>query len=158
MSDFTAIDIELSTERNRASICHIGLVIVKENKIVDMFSYLARPPDNIYSDKCIGIHGITPRQTEHASSFNIVWDKIKNHITNKNVVGHSVTFDIDCLKKCCLYYDIRFPRFNAFCTYKIYKKSLPICCLRYNIKLKHHHALSDAEACALLMLKDIKRK
>lgn len=157
MSNFTAIDFETATP-DRASICQVGLVVVKNCQIIDRIEYLVKPPGNKYHQRCIDIHGITPEQTKGADAFDKVYEKIKHHIVTKNLVAHNMAFDLNCLTKTLKIYGKPTPRFTAFCTMKIYNCSLDVACAMHNIKLDHHNALSDAEACALLMIKDIRRR
>lgn len=156
MSNFTAIDFETATP-SRNSICQVGLVVVEKCQIVERIKYLVKPPGNKYHQRCIDVHGITPSHTEDAETFDKVYDKIKKYIAGKNLVGHNIKFDIDALQKALIFYNIRWPKFTAYCTMKIYNCGLDVACAMNNIKLNHHDALSDAEGCALLMIKDIKR-
>ncbi len=48
MKDFAAIDFE-TANRCRSSICSVGIVIVREGRIVDKFYSLVRPIPNYYS-------------------------------------------------------------------------------------------------------------
>lgn len=157
MSNFTAIDFETATG-SRASICQVGIVLVENCEIVNRIERLVRPPDNLYHERNIAIHGITPDETEDAETFDKLYEKIKHHIEGKNVVAHNAKFDIDCLMKTLAHYKIKMPMAKWFCTRNIYKESLSVACKINNISLSNqHNALSDAEACALLMIKDIKR-
>lgn len=158
MSYFTAIDFE-TANGNRNSVCQVGLVIVEDCKIVDRIKYLIKPPGNLYHKANIGIHGITPEMTEHAETFDKVYAKIKQHIEGKNIVAHNAKFDINCLGAALMFYKIKMPKLkNAYCTYQIYGQSLSIACAMNNIiYIKPHDALEDAESCALLMIKDIRK-
>jgi DNA polymerase-3 subunit epsilon len=156
MSNFTAIDFETANSKP-SSICQVGLAIVEDCKIVDRISYLVRPICNEYSPKNIEIHGITPEMTKDAETFDLIYLKIKQHIEGKQLVAHNAAFDMNCLQKALALYGIQQPKVSWYCTYKIYKESLPQACLRHGISVNHHIAESDAEACALLMIKDIQR-
>lgn len=151
--NFTAIDFETATG-NRNSICSVGLVVVENCQIVDRISYLVKPPDNIYHPKNIEIHGITPEQTENLESFHSIYEKIKHLLEWRDVVAHNAIFEMDCLNKSLG----GVPPIKWFCTYKIYKQKLSVLCQKYGIELNNHDALSDAEACAKLMIIDILRK
>ena len=48
MQDFAAIDLEAVNER-RACVCSIGVVIVRNAKIVDKFYSLIQPLPNYYT-------------------------------------------------------------------------------------------------------------
>jgi DNA polymerase III subunit epsilon len=157
MSNFTAIDFETATGKH-SSICQVGIVIVEDCKIVERISYLVKPPDNEYSQRNIEIHGITPDKTETAETFDKIYPKIHGYIEGKKVVAHNAIFDLTCLKSALILYKIPYPTFSAFCTYRIYDAKLAVACERIGIAISNHHrALSDAEACALLMIKDIQK-
>ena len=58
MQDFAAIDFETVNER-RACVCSIGVVIVRNGKIVDKFYNLIQPLPNYYTygiRKSMGLH------------------------------------------------------------------------------------------------------
>lgn len=155
--NFTAIDFEIATNKP-SSICQVGLIIVEGCKIVNRISYLVRPEGNEYNPKNIEIHGITPDKTENEESFDKIYLKIKEFIEGKKVVAHNALFDMRCLNKALGLYKIPIPKASWYCTMKIYKSSLIEACRRNGIIIeKEHDALSDAEACAMLMIKDIQR-
>jgi len=53
---------------------------------------------------------------------------------------------------------LEIPEFMGYCTYRIYGKNLASLCQEHNIKLNHHDALSDANACVELFLKHLNSK
>jgi DNA polymerase-3 subunit epsilon len=156
MSTFTAIDFETATAK-RSSICQVGLVLVHNCRIVDRIKYLVRPPENLYNEANISIHGITPDKTENEETFDKVYLKISQHIIGKSIVAHNASFDIDCLTKALKYYNKPVPNAQWYCTRKIYNEKLSVACDMFGIKYTPHDALSDAEACAMLMIRDINR-
>lgn len=150
MKAFTAIDFE-TAHGKRWSICQVGLVKVVDGIITDKLSVLVKPPDNIYWDRFIDIHGITPKHTRNADSFDKVWKQIEPFLRNQNIVAHNgFSFDFPCLNQTLEYYGILPPKYSGHCTYKIFGTNLASLCKQYGIPLKHHDALSDAMACAEL--------
>jgi DNA polymerase-3 subunit epsilon len=154
MSNFTAIDFETATGY-RSSVCQIGLVVVENCKIVERIKHLVQPPNNIYNGRNIDIHGITPEATAAALTFAQLYPDIQKYIDGKDLVAHNAGFEIGCLSDTLTYYSIKVPLVHWYCTRKIYNLSLAEACKRYGIVYTPHDALSDAEACALLMIKDI---
>ena len=151
---FTAIDFE-TAHGKRWSICQIGLIRVENAVITHKISQLVQPPDNYYWSNFIDIHGITPRKTMNAPTFDQVWSKMEPFIKYQNVVAHNgFSFDFQCLKQTLEYYDMATPDYEGHCTYKIYRKNLAALCAEYRIQLNHHDALSDALACAKLFMID----
>lgn len=49
MNDFAAIDFETANS-HRASVCSVGIVIVKNQKVSNTFYELIRPAPNYYCD------------------------------------------------------------------------------------------------------------
>ena len=158
---FTAIDFETATGY-RNSACAVGIVSVKNSKIVNEYYSLIKPPDNYYWGKFTDIHGITPQDTENAPNFKKIYPDIKKLLTRKIIVAHNESFDRGVLIKTMELYgldykDLELPAMWE-CTVKICRAKgfspckLNDCCDRANIELVHHEALSDARAAAKLYM------
>jgi len=153
--DFVAVDFETATsERN--SICAVGIVEVKKYKFVNKLYLLVQPPCNKYWKKYTKIHGINETHTCNESHFDKHWDNISKYFKNKHVVAHNANFDLGCLNNTLNLYGLNLPKMTQNCTYKIYKERLVNLCKRHKIKINHHNALSDAEACAKLYIMHLK--
>lgn len=152
-ANFIAVDFETATPQRAA--CQIGIVVVKEGKIVDKVSRLIQPPKNKYSDRCIKVHGITPDMTANLPTFDILWNEIKDYFERNFIVAHNAAFDLDVLYKSLDTYNIPHPIFmGTTCTYQLSGLSLEDACNKYDILLNNHHdGACDAEACAKLFLK-----
>lgn len=148
-ADFTAIDFE-TAQGKRWSICQIGLVRVERGQIVHQSSTLVRPPENFYSSFNTQVHGISARDTAASPLFRDIWPSFRPFIEGQTVVAHNGAFDFSCLGQVLDYYRLSKPVYEQQCTYKIFRKGLAACCREHAIDLKHHHALSDALACAKL--------
>ena len=99
INSFTAIDFE-TAQGYRWSICQVGLVRVEKEVITNEIDFLVQPPGNKYWDKFIDIHGITPKHTENAPTFNLLWHKIEPYITGQSVVAHNgLAFDFPVLSQ-----------------------------------------------------------
>ena len=70
--NFIAIDFETATSK-RASICEVGICVVRNGEIAETRSWLVRPEDNRYQYWNIKVHGICPRDTEDGTDFTKVW-------------------------------------------------------------------------------------
>ncbi|MFY0600231.1 MAG: 3'-5' exonuclease [Cyclobacteriaceae bacterium] len=156
LEDFTAIDFE-TAQRDPASICQVGLVRVEGGEVVETYNQLVRPPNNYYFYKNIEVHGIRPEDTEEAPTFDRVWQEFRHWIEDQVVVAHNSNFDFNCLRHSLAYYDDIQPEFEERCTLKVYRRGLAYLSKKYKIPLQHHDALSDANACAMLYLKHLKR-
>jgi DNA polymerase III subunit epsilon len=150
-STFTAIDFETASSKWH-TICSVGLVRVEKGKIVQSIEYLVKPPNNEYHYRNTDIHGLTPKHTVKALTFDKIWHKIEPYINGQNVVAHNMSFDGGCIKKTLEYYKLPIPEFTPHCTMKIFGGKLDVNCKKHGIKLNHHNALSDATGCAKLFL------
>lgn len=156
MKDFAAIDVETANQ-HRTSICSVGLVIVRNEEIVDRFYSLIQPEPNYYSYWNTRVHGITQADTENAPVFPFVWKEIAPRIEGLPLVAHNKAFDEGCLKAVFRTYCLDYPDYEFFCTLQSSRraiKNLPnyqlqTVAARCGYQLNHHHhALADAEACA----------
>ena len=78
---------------------------------------------------------------------------------NSVVVAHNAPFDKSVLYACCAAAGLEAPPQPFICTVKLSKAELGMnpatlshVCHHLSIPLKHHNALSDAEACAKIMI------
>ncbi len=156
--DFLAIDFE-TANYHRHSACAIGLVRVEKGEITSARSSLIRPPEKWFSFS--HIHGLVWDDVRHAPSFLELWPEIEPYFSGIDfIVAHNAAFDRSVLNGTCAYYGIKAPVTGFQCTLQmsrkvlgIYPARLPDVCKRLGIKLDNHHdALSDAKACAEIML------
>lgn len=157
LESFTAIDFE-TAQGKPFSICQVGLVRMENGEVTRQINRLVKPPNNYYFYKNIEIHGIKPTDTEDAPTFDVVWHEIRHFIEDQVLVAHNSQFDVNCLRSTLAYYDEIQPEFEERCTRKIYGRGLAYLSKKYRISLQHHDALSDANACAQLYLKHLKRQ
>ena len=88
--------------------------------------------------------------------FFKIWHLVEPYINNQSVVAHNgMSFDFPVLAQTLAYYDMEVPEYEKHCTYRLFGSNLAALCLKYNIPLNHHEALSDARACAALYLKHL---
>ena len=158
--DFIAIDFETANS-NRNSPCEIGIVKVENFEITEKRSFLIRPKENYFDWMNTQIHGIDEGTVENEPEFDVIYSKIKNDFENYPILAHNASFDISVLRHTLDLYELPYPKTKYTCTYQMSKTSLKGC-LSYrldaiskflNIKLEHHRALSDANACAEIAIK-----
>lgn len=157
LESFSALDFETATW-SPSSVCQIGIVRVEDGKVIEQVNRLIQPPKNEYFYKNIEVHGIKPEDTVDAPPFEEVWFDVRHLIEDQVVVAHNADFDVNCLRSSLAYYDIAQPDFEVRCTRVIYRRGLAYLSKKYKIPLKHHDALSDANACAQLYLKHLQRQ
>ncbi|MEA3320956.1 MAG: exonuclease domain-containing protein [Bacillota bacterium] len=160
MKNFIAFDFETANS-SRHSICSVGMVIVKEGKIVDSIYQLINPEEE-FDGFNISIHHITPHDVKNSPTFDVFYNSIRDKIDNQLMVAHYLAFDGYALRDNLTKYEIHPCSNQLLCTYQLSKRllrgepsySLDTLCQYYGIELtNHHHALADAKACAELMLK-----
>ena len=158
--NFIAIDFETANS-NRNSPCEIGIVKVENFKITDKKSFLIRPKENYFDWMNTEIHGIDEDTVKNEPEFDVIYSKIKDDLENYPIIAHNASFDISVLRHTLDLYNIPYPKTEYTCTYQMSKSSLEGC-LSYrldaiskflDIKLDHHRALSDANACAEIAIK-----
>lgn len=159
---FTSIDFELATS-DYDSVCAVGLVTVVDDKIVNEFYSLVKPPDNKFMWQTTRVHGIKPKDTAYAPTFLEIFPKILPLLFEQKMVAHNEELDRKVLRKTMQLYNLEYTDLGLpekwECTSKIYKEigfaktKLSLVCNIMGIPLNPHDALSDAKASAELYLK-----
>jgi len=157
-STFTAVDFE-TANRYRNSACAVGLVRVERGRIVKRAYHLIRPPFRFF--EFTDIHGIDWWSVRSAPTFGQLWPVITSFFTGVDfVAAHNAVFDRGVLRSCCRWYGVREPNVSFECTVRLARRrwNLRPTTLRHvaeflGVRLRHHHADSDAEACARIVLR-----
>ena len=158
---FAAIDFE-TADCDPDSACAVAVVRVVGAQIVKRVRYLIRPPRRhfLFSH----IHDITSADVADSPSFHELWPSLSKELDGVDfLAAHNASFDQSVLIACCDRARIRPPRHPFRCTvamarsvWSIYPTSLPDVCRRLGITLHHHDPLSDAEACARIVIASAK--
>lgn len=157
MSIFVALDFE-TADRGRDSACEIGLVRVEDGQITDRVNHLIRPPRETF--EFTYIHGISWSDVVDQPTFGQLWPNIIDTIRGADfIAAHNASFDKGVLYACCEAHQICQPEQDFICTvqlarriWKIRPTKLPNVCDYLGIELNHHSAISDAEACARIVI------
>jgi DNA polymerase-3 subunit epsilon len=164
-AEFSVLDVEttgLSARNNR--IIEIGIVKIKNLKVVDKYSTLINPGCTI-PYFITQFTGISNSDVTYSPSFYDTAEEIEEFIGNSIISGHNLSFDEGFLR----YEFIR----NGFeplsslnvCTLKLSRKIFPalksksLASVTEHLGIKNrdsHRALSDAEATAQILIKLIK--
>ncbi len=158
MKNFAAIDFE-TADRHSDSACSVGVVHVKDNRIVERYHRLIRPPRKKFVFTYV--HGLSWNDVRESPSFGELWPELRQLLDGADfLVAHNAAFDSRVLRACCRRAGILPPRYRFRCTvsmarntWKLKSARLPIVCEHLGISLNHHDALSDAEACAKIALR-----
>ncbi|MHB1845464.1 MAG: 3'-5' exonuclease [Deltaproteobacteria bacterium] len=152
-----AVDFE-TADPGRDSACSIGLVRVEAGQIARREQRLIRPPRREFT--FTAIHGLSWEDVAEAPPFREVWLELRPVIEGAAfLAAHNAGFDRSVLETCCAVAGLPAPRIPFRCTmqlarkvWALYPTRLPNVCEHLGIPLRHHEALSDAEACAGILL------
>jgi DNA polymerase-3 subunit epsilon len=155
---FTAIDFE-TANRFPNSACAIGLVRVERGRIVRRAYHLVRPPFRTF--EFTHIHHIDWPQVRSAPTFAELWPTVAPFFAGIDfVAAHNAPFDAGVLRETCAWYGLASPTVEFRCTVRLaratwdlYPTKLSDVARFLGLELDHHHAGSDAEACARIVLK-----
>jgi DNA polymerase-3 subunit epsilon len=163
MRRFLALDFE-TADQGPDSACSIGLVRVEEGKVVAEAMKLIRPPrpDMVFTY----IHGLTWDQVKDSPAFGGVWPEIAHLFEGVDfAVAHNAPFDRKVLQACCAAHGIEMPKLPFQCSvqiarraFGIYPTKLSNVCQVLGIPLNHHEALSDARACAQIVMRAMEKE
>jgi DNA polymerase-3 subunit epsilon len=156
--NFVAIDFE-TANRSADSACSVGLVRVEEGRVVDSLCLLLRPPEDFF--EFTHIHGLSWEDVHDSPSFGEAFGQISSFTAGASfLAAHNAPFDRGVLEACCTRHGIWLPKLQWVDTvrvardvFKIFPTKLSNVSAALNIPLNHHEALSDASACAQILLK-----
>lgn len=154
---FAAVDFE-TANRSRDSACAIAIVRVEQGVVRRREVRLIRPPTPFF--EFTAIHGIAWKHVRRAATFPKVWEDLNQAIEGvKFIAAHNAPFDRSVLTACCMRARIELPDVPFVCTVRLARQAFGIrradlvtVCRRLRIPLNHHDPLSDAEACARIVL------
>ena len=158
--DFVTIDFE-TANNDPASVCAVGMAVVRNYSVVDTFYSLIRPLQKEFYPRNIRIHGITETMVANAPTFEEIYPEICSHIGNGPLVAHNATFDMGVLTKSLHQISCPVPDVDYICTLQLCRPLLPelpnhrlgAISRLLKIPIDHHNALSDSIACAHLFIK-----
>ena len=154
---FLAIDFE-TANYSRNSACSIGLVRVEAGVITQTQMHLIRPPTSEFV--FTHVHGLSWTDVKSAKTFAEIWPEIQPMFEGVDfLVAHNAPFDKSVLAKSLEHYGKPAPSTQFRCSLKESKQRLSLpayklsdVCRHLGIQLNHHEALSDALACAKIMI------
>lgn len=148
------MDFEYLITGRQDTPCQVGLVLVVDDVVVLRYSSLIYVPESIDGTLSYG-NGITREMVKNAPPFADVIKVMESICKDATIVAHNKSTEESVLKKTCALHNIESWLTTAAMedTCKLMGgKGLHECCELHNIELKHHDALSDAEASARLYL------
>ena len=164
--DFTAIDFETANSSS-ASACSVGLVKVRDGRVVDKVSWLIRPPlgHDDFWEWNTRIHGIVAADVADALLWTEQLPDLVAFADDDILVAHSAGFDMAVIAAACEATFVETPSFRYACSLQIARKTyhldsyrLPVAAMAAGFEdFQHHQALADAEACAAIIVHAAKR-
>ena len=155
---YVALDFETSGYAAH-SACAVGLCRIEDGVVTDSFYSLIRPPSSrvLFTH----VHGLTWPMLTDAPTFTEVWPQLVAFMEGSHaLLAHNAGFDRRVLHASCQALELVQPQLPFLCTLKGARRSLPLAsraldsvCGYFGIPLDHHHAGSDARACAEIYLR-----
>jgi len=152
-----ALDFE-TANRHPGSACAVGVVRVERGRITRRAHHLIRPPAPAF--EFTYLHGIDWEMVKGEPTFGELWPSLEPLFEGVQfIAAHNARFDKNVLRACCEEARLRMPELPFQCTVLMARQqwNLRPATLRHvadylGIPLNHHHAMSDAEACAQIVL------
>jgi DNA polymerase-3 subunit epsilon len=164
--NFTAIDFETANSSS-ASACSVGLVKVRDGRVVDRVGWYIKPPvgHDTFLDWNIRIHGIRPADVATAAMWHEQLPDLVAFADGDHLVAHNAGFDLGVIKGACLASGVPIPDFHYVCSLQVARRTyhldsyrLPVAAMAAGFEgFAHHDALADSEACAAIMIHAAKR-
>ncbi|GGR21603.1 3'-5' exonuclease [Agromyces mediolanus] len=164
--DFTAIDFETANSSG-ASACSIGMVKVRDGRVVEREYWLLRPPfpHDEFMEWNVRIHGITPEMVAEAPGWGDRLAEFREFAGGDWLVAHNAGFDMGVIEKSCAVLELPVPDHRYLCSLQVARKTyhldsyrLPVAAMAAGFEdFSHHNALDDAEACAAIVAHSAKR-
>ncbi|MEO6200583.1 MAG: exonuclease domain-containing protein [Cryobacterium sp.] len=159
--NFTAIDFETANS-SAASACSVGLVKVRDGKVVDRVGWFIRPPagHDAFQAWNIKIHGITASDVAGAAGWAAQLPDLVAFADGDHLVAHNAGFDLGVISTSSTVAGLSVPDFAYMCSLQVARRTyhldsyrLPVAAMAAGFEdFAHHDALADAEACAAIMI------
>ncbi|MGO1570736.1 MAG: 3'-5' exonuclease [Canibacter sp.] len=159
--DFTAIDFE-TANGHASSACSVGLVKVRDGRIVERASWLIQPPHEHaeFLPFNTRIHGIRAEDVVGAPAWAEQLSRLVDFIDGDITVAHNAQFDMGVIAGACHVSVSPTPKLQYLCSVKVARKTYDLDSYRLPkaaaaagfTDFQHHEALADSEACAAIII------
>ncbi|MEX2805191.1 bifunctional DnaQ family exonuclease/ATP-dependent helicase [Streptococcus sp. H31] len=161
---YAIVDLEATSASSSAMIIQVGIVIIKNDKIIETYQTDVNPHEKL-TQHITELTGITDKQLALAPEFSQVAPAIYDLIKDCIFVAHNVKFDANLLAEHLFLegFDLRTPRVDTVELAQVFyphfeKYSLTSLAAELQLDLTDAHtAIADAQATAQLFFK-IKKK
>ena len=164
--DFTAIDFE-TANNSSASACSVGMVKVRDGRVVDKTGWLIHPPlgHDSFTEWNTRIHGIMAVDVVDALLWSEQLPDLVAFADGDHLVAHNAGFDMGVITGACVASFVEVPSFRYLCSLQVARKTynldsyrLPVAAMAAGFEdFAHHDALADAEACAAIIIHAARR-
>ncbi|MFA6075426.1 MAG: 3'-5' exonuclease [Negativicutes bacterium] len=163
--NFTAIDFETANNYMN-SACSVAVVRVENGKITASAQQLLKPYIMQFNPFHTSIHGIRSQDVQNMPKFDKYWAELKPWLDGQTVIAHYATFDMSVLKALMSSYNLDKADFEYYCSCTIARKVWPklinhkLSTVAGHIEFdfRHHDALEDARACAMVVLQAMQQE
>lgn len=152
--DILAIDFE-TANHSPDSACAIGAALIRNGEVIDEAYWLIRPPSQHFAFSWL--HGISWADVRHEKLFPDVLLELTQRFPDATAfMAHNASFDARVMRACRSTYGQVSDDRPFFCTVvgarrawpELANHKLSTVARHLSITLQHHHAGSDAQACA----------
>lgn len=158
MPKILAIDFE-TANHSPDSACQIGVVRIEDWRVVDSRAWLIRPPSDEFFFTYL--HGIAWEDVHDQPHWAGLWPELAPWFEGADfLAAHNAPFDRGVLQATCAGHGLAAPGTPFLDTvqvarkvWKIFPTKLNLVCGKLGISLNHHEALSDARACAEILIR-----
>ena len=164
--DFTAIDFE-TANGSAASACSVGLVKVRDGRVVDRVGWLIQPPfgHDFFQEWNTRIHGIRAEDVVGAAGWVDQLPDLMAFAEDDHLVAHNAGFDMGVIRAACAATAVACPDYSYLCSLQVARKTytlesyrLPVAAMAAGFEdFAHHDALADSEACAAIVVHAARR-
>ncbi len=157
--NFVALDVETANP-NMASICQIGIARFTDGLLAEEWKTYVDPQD-YFDGMNVSVHGIHENAVVGAPTSPQVSDALQRFIANAVVVTHT-HFDRTALHQAAGKYSLAMPSWTWLDSARVARRSweefadrgygLSNVCRAIGYEFKHHDALEDAKAAAMVVL------
>lgn len=151
LKDYVVLDLENPNFRQN-SICAIGTMLIRDNKVVEKKYSLINPEDT-FDQMNIQITKIAPHMVLDSPTLPQYWNQIEPWLSNNIIVGHNITYDLRVISKSLQRYNMPIPEFDYCCTLTQSRKNLKLpsyklenIAKKLHIFYNPHNAIEDARA------------
>lgn len=159
--DFTAIDFE-TANNSAASACSVGLVKVRDGRVVDTAYWLIKPPlgYDAFLEWNVRIHGIMAADVVDAMLWSEQLPELTAFAENDHLVAHNAQFDMGVIASASRASFVDSPTYDYLCSLQVARKTynldsykLPVAAMAAGFEdFEHHNALADSRACAQIII------